>query len=84
LRLQTSRFPRETVYAFSSAIPLTLVIGIAATRVHLFKACSAGFGLGSPVVSTSSELPRRSPVSAGALLHLLHLLGCRDLLRIRL
>jgi hypothetical protein len=31
-----------------------------------FKACSAGFGLGSPVVSTSSELPRRSPVSGGA------------------
>jgi hypothetical protein len=47
-------------------MPLRLVIGIAATRVHLFKACSAGFGLGSPVVSTSSELPRRSPVSGGA------------------
>ena len=38
LRLQTGRFPRRSVYASGTAMPLRLVIGIAPTRANLFKA----------------------------------------------
>lgn len=71
LRLQTGTFPRRSVYAAGSAMPIRLVIGIALTRVRSVKACTAGFrprGSALEEMAAAATSPRcqMSPISVFA------------------